>query len=275
MATPKTTAPPRPPSSRLRTSTPNGTTTDVLHTAQAPPAGGATGAGGAGGVSQERIERTTHSSIMATGHGGGGGAKLGFSAAPPAPTSHSPSSTSAAPASAGGATISHSIMAAHGASSTAFLQHLQQTWDLHSSMQADTARLKQRQGKLLETVGALEAERDALAAQSCTQSAELARLRESNAGVRREVASMREQLSRVAQSAKAVQDKAKGRGTPQYSAPLPRCFSLSFFFLFFSPSSSFPTSFELFEWPCRGVPSAHSERYATLGGVYAQRSALP
>ena len=107
------------------------------------------------------------------------------------------------------ATISHSIMAAHGASSTAFLQHLQQTWDLHNSMQAETSVLKQELAKLRREKALLQQENAALLTTSTTQSSELARLRESNLKIKMEVSGMRDQLVRVANSAKAVQEKAK------------------------------------------------------------------
>ena len=112
-----------------------------------------------------------------------------------------------------GNTISHSIMAAHGASSTAFLQHLQQTWDLHNSMQAEAVSLKQTQKDLVARNAALVRERDELAQRANTQSSELARLRESNNKVKTEVAAMRDQLAR-GPVGQGVQERPRPTSSP-------------------------------------------------------------
>eukprot|EP00949_MAST-11_sp_MAST-11-sp1_P000355 g355.t1 len=107
----------------------------------------------------------------------------------------------------GGSTISHSILATHGATSEVFLQHLQQTWELHQQMQTEN---RDNQARAAEMEREMDALRNALESSRRSESEsqkKLQALKVSNESITKEVSLMRSQLEKVTQSAAAVQDR--------------------------------------------------------------------
>ena len=109
----------------------------------------------------------------------------------------------------GGNTISHRILTTHGASSEVFLKHLQQTWDLHQTMQSETESMKNDIETYKSKLESAQAEAGAARQECQIARSQLLHLKKSNEAITNEISSMRNALNNVRGRAQQVQERSR------------------------------------------------------------------